>query len=335
MPAMPTIDGNNVLAVYPAWGATPAIAGPVPVGQIAYGNPGAVSTPYALGCFNATNGAYIWGVGIPQHALSAPVVYGGSAYVTTLDGSITRVNMADGTIQAQAYLSATSAPSFFTVGSTVQMAFTCKGEGSETTPTEFLTVASLNLVLEGSWYANAATYLDGAMVNASGFFGANCHTVLGCAYNTWMQPSWSCGQFPLVGIGSVFAMSVYQGSRPVVADNRVYAALGNKVVACDFLGNVLWTYDHSPTPWRLLNPPAAAGGKLVLSDMNGKVVVLNGANGSVLNSWQTNTRFTQQPALSNGGIYAGGSNGHLLVIPSGDASLTGWSQWGGNSSHTK
>ena len=101
-------------------------------------------------------------------------------------------------------------------------------------------------------------------------------------------------------------------------------------------GNVAWNYNHPTTNgWRLLNPPALAGNKLVVSDMEGKVVVLNADTGAVLNTYVTNFHFTQQPAVMNGGIYLGTSNGHLIMIPTGDLSMTGWSQWGGNSRHNK
>jgi hypothetical protein len=336
VPAMPALHNGKVLAVYPDWsgyGST-TLAGPIPYGQIASGSPGSSGSNWAVASFNASNGACNWVAPLAQHAITGPVVLGGTAYIATLDGSVTCIEAGSGAVLSQTSPGVTSAPTAFVHNNQTSFAFSQRLAGTEAT--ECLRISNLSGTLGSAIGTQSAGYLNTATVNASEYFGNNVFAVLNTEQCYWLMPSWSTGQYPNVGIGSVFAMSMFQGSRPVVDNDRIYAALGNKVVAYTLDGNLVWEYSHAAgTPWRKLNPPALAGGKLVLSDTDGVVLMLNADTGVLEQSWNTGYHIMQQPAVVDGSIFVGTSNGHVVVIPTGNANLTGWTQWGGNSGHNK
>jgi hypothetical protein len=337
VPAMPALHNGKVLAVYPDWGSyggssTP-LDGPIPYGQVASGSPGYSGANWAVASFNASNGACNWVAPLAEHAITGPVVYGNEVYVATLDGSLTRVDMSSGAVVSQTAPSITSAPTAFVQNGQTKFAFSQRVSGAPTQ--ECLRTANSD-TLGPVIGTRPAEYLDTATVDASGYFGSNVFTVLNTENCYWLMPSWSTGQYSNVGIGSVFAMSMFQGSRPVVDSGRIYAAMGNKVVAHNLDGSLVWEYSHaSGTSWRTLNPPALAGGKLVLSDTEGTVLMLNADSGTLEQSWNTGYHIMQQPAVVDGSIFVGSSNGHVIVIPTGNSSMTGWTQWGGNSGHNK
>jgi outer membrane protein assembly factor BamB len=338
VPAMPALENGKVLAVYPDWGSyggssTP-LAGPVPYGQVASGSPGYSGSNWAVGCFNASNGACNWVAPLTEHAITGPVICNGCAYVATLDGNLTRVNMDNGTVLSQTSPGITSTPTAFVNNGQMKLAFSQRIPGTEAQ--ECLRTSTVSGTLDPAIGTRSASYLNTATVNASGYFGNNVFSVLNTENCYWLMPSWSTGQYANVGIGSVFAMSMFQGSRPVVGNGRIYAAMGNKVVAHNLDGSLVWEYSHAAgTSWRTLNPPALAGGKLVLSDTEGAVLVLNADTGALEESWNTGYHIMQQPAVVDGSIYVGSSDGHVIVIPTGNAGMTGWTQWGGNSGHNK
>ena len=337
VPAMPALYNGKVLAVYPDWGSyggsgTP-LDGPVPYGQVAAGSPGYSGANWAVACFNASNGACNWVAPLTEHAVTGPVVYNGRCYVATLNGALTCVDMDSGAVLSQTTPTITSAPTAFVDNGQVKFAYSQRLPDVD--PMECLRISTLSGTEGAAIGTRSASYLTTATVDASQYFGSNVFSVLNTEQCYWLMPSWSTGQYPTVGIGSVFAMSMYQGSRPVVDNGHIYAAMGNKVVAHDLNGTLLWEYTHSTTSWRLLNPPALAGGKLVLSDTEGAVLLINADTGALEQQWNTGYHIMQQPAVADGNIYVGTSNGHVLVIPTGDATLTGWTQWGGNGGHNK
>jgi hypothetical protein len=184
---------------------------------------------------------------------------------------------------------------------------------------------------------SSGQHLTGPVCTASQFYSAGSQAILDTYYDVgaWVSPvSQPALTEANVGVSSVFGAWCYQGSRPVVSNGRVYAAVGNRVVASDLTGNELWSFTHAPSVnWRLLNPPAVANDRLVLSGMDGTVMVVNGATGTIEHNWTLNYKFTHQPAVVNGRIYVGTSNGKLVAIDTGNTALTGWSQWGGGPGH--
>ena len=337
VPAMPALVGNRVLAIYPDWGGygqPEPMDGPIPYGQVAVGSPGSSGSGFAIASFNVTDGACNWVAPLPEHAITAPVVHGNDVFVTTLDGGLTRIHLETGAVLAQTQLFTTSAPTVYADGGTYKLAFS---QRQGTSAVECLRTSSLSGVLDSAIIApGAANYLQQSVVDAGGHFGVNVQAVMGTEFSPWLLPSWNTGAYPNVGVNSVFAMSCFEGSRPVVSEGNIYAAMGNRVVAATLDGTQLWAYDHAPgTAWRVLNAPVLVSDKLVFTDLDGKVVILDRATGNVVHSWTTGYRFTHQPAVVDGNIVVGSSNGHVLVIPTGDAAMDGWSQWGGSATNNK
>lgn len=357
--AHPSIAGSRVLCVYPnmsytygsSWPATPGLTGPVAPGSVTYGAPWVGNESHVLACFDVADGSFQWGHEVPCDAIAAPIIHNNVVYCATLDGTVTQVELLSGTLLSQAQLNATSAPWVrnSAAGATLLFARREADVGGSYAPSQPATPpADLRELMrtgqQGSstvgsnpMLVSHGAHLHNTISDASQYFRAGSQALLDTDYDVaaWVasasQPQRAEQN---VGVTSVFGMWCYQGSRPVVDVNRVYAAVGNRVIAADLSGNEIWSFTYKPgTQWRLLNPPAVAGGRLVLSGLDGVVMVVDCATGVAVKQWQFNAVFTHQPAVHQGMIYVGASNGRLIAINTGDGTLTGWSQWGGGPGH--
>jgi outer membrane protein assembly factor BamB len=141
-----------------------------------------------------------------------------------------------------------------------------------------------------------------------------------------------------LGQGTVRGIWEFQGSRPTVVKDRNYVTQGDVVRGLDReSGKVLWEKklagDASKVGGHLGTPPAYAGGKLVVGTAQGDVVGYAAEGGAELFRVATGEEIRFQPALVGGRIFVGTAAGTLLAIESGDATLDGWTMWGGGPAH--
>jgi outer membrane protein assembly factor BamB len=140
-----------------------------------------------------------------------------------------------------------------------------------------------------------------------------------------------------VGKGNVSSMQAFQGSRVLHLGGKNYSCMGDAIVCNDpRSGKELWSHKLAgdlKEQGTLAAPPAAAGGHLVVTTLEGVVLRMD-ADGKVVKSWKTGSPSRFQAAVEGGRIYVGTQDGKLICIDSGDRTLTGWSCWGGDARHT-
>jgi len=64
------------------------------------------------------------------------------------------------------------------------------------------------------------------------------------------------------------------------------------------------------------------------------VLQLDPASGEVKRRFAVGHPVRSQPVVEGGWVYVGTDDGHVVGIDTGDASLTGWSQWGADAART-
>ncbi len=129
----------------------------------------------------------------------------------------------------------------------------------------------------------------------------------------------------------------YQGSRPVVAHGRIYTAIGGVVRAQSrATRETAWELELFDTSvdYQTLTPVAVAGNCVYTATIDGTVLAIDAARGTV--KWavqlpQVSIEF--QPAIHNGRVYIGTSDGCLWCLDAQDATAHGWPMWGGGPGH--
>jgi hypothetical protein len=74
-------------------------------------------------------------------------------------------------------------------------------------------------------------------------------------------------------------------------------------------------------------------GKVVVTTKAGEICLFDAVEGTALKSLEVGKPMWTQPALNNGVVYAGTTDGALVCIKTGDRSYTGWTTWGYDASH--
>jgi outer membrane protein assembly factor BamB len=144
-----------------------------------------------------------------------------------------------------------------------------------------------------------------------------------------------------LGHAHVHAVWAYQGSRPVVARGRLYAAHGDAVSCADPRSDrVFWKRtlgaaagDDRELLDSPLTPPAVVNGKLFFGSAHGLVHCLAAETGDELWSVAVGEPVVFQPAVAGGHVYAGTDAGSVFCVATGDPGDDGWLMWGGDAAH--
>jgi outer membrane protein assembly factor BamB len=142
-----------------------------------------------------------------------------------------------------------------------------------------------------------------------------------------------------VGQANVSTMQAFQGSRPLLYGDALFNCMGDEIVCTNPTdGKTRWSVklngDLEKQGGHLAAPPAAAGGSIFISTLEGNVIQMELEKGKVEKTWKVGAPIRSQPAIEGGRIYVGTQDGKVICINTGDARLTGWSTWGGNAAHT-
>jgi outer membrane protein assembly factor BamB len=121
-------------------------------------------------------------------------------------------------------------------------------------------------------------------------------------------------------------------------DNN-YATMGDEVVCTDArTGKRRWSRkldgDLEQQGGFLGTSPAAAGGSLFVATLEGSVLRIDERSGKVVETYRVGSPVRSQPAIVDGRIYVGTTDGKLVVIDTGERDLTGWTTWGGDAQHS-
>jgi len=346
--SQPAVDDERVVVCYPRGGSgEPRQVGPVPVGTVARGGiPVEGEATHVLAGFELRTGRFLWARGVPGDCISAPVVENGVAHAATLDGTLTQIELATGRLISQEQRQATSAPWVAKKGDgwevIVSQRETRPAAARDVSKTEHYEGlrridAATGRMSEEKQFFEKAEYLDRATVDGSAYFTAALKASADAAVGFAQAPAQAnLGQAASnVGVSRVVDAWAFQGSRALVTGGRLYSTRGNKVTAGAADGGKLdWEFTYRPeTSERLLSPPAAAGGQLVFTALDGAIFSVDKASGRLRHGFKLDRRIVSQPAVVGGRIFVGTLDGWLIALDTGDRALDGWTMWGGGPAH--
>jgi len=292
---------------------------------------------HVLAAFELKTGKILWQRWIDSDVMSAPVAVDDELYATSFAGTVYKFKQKDGTIVSAVKSRATSAPVI--VGDNVYL--TKRSDDSTGAACESIaSVSRTTNVQHFEAQKKQATYLDekvqlranfkaqaGKLDAANGFPGGAPQA----ANPEAAQKN--------IGQSNVATMQAFQGSRVLWMNGRNYNCMGDELIATDpKTGTKVWQFklegDLKKEGGFLAAPPAAAGGQLFLTTLNGDVLQVEPGKGKIVKTYKVGSQVRFQPAVEGGRIFVGTQDGKLVCIDTGDAKLTGWPCWGGNAAHT-
>lgn len=344
----PTICHGRVYTSYPAAGrggqvpapqnnapAKPKSAKQAQPGTGKQVPPGAT---HVLACFDLKTGKILWQRWIDSDVMSAPVAVDDELYATSFAGTVYKFQQGDGAILSAQRSNATSAPVI--VGKNVYLTQRADGAAGGKVAERVAGVGRDTAEPNFQGPAKEAKYLDANVQNKSALkaAGGALDAANGFAGGA---PAAAMPQAALlnVGQGNVSTMQSFQGSRLLHFADANYNCMGDEICCTDPKdGKTRWSVklkgDLEKVGGHLAAPPAAAGGSIFLSTLEGNVIQMEPEKGKVQTTWKVGAPIRSQPAIEGGRIYVGTQNGKVICINTGDAHLTGWSTWGANAAHT-
>ncbi len=331
--AAATISGNRVFAAYPAGEVVAEDKKPRPD-----------AATHVLAAFELKTGKVLWQRWIDGDVISSPVASGDRIWAATFSGTVYEFDKATGKIRSAHRSKATSAPVvvagnlFFSkrddqdgaagealVGYGVGAGGAGMGTYGSAKGSGVLAVRKKAEYLDSRVQSSSELASQGAAEDTANGFGGGAPA----AANADAAAA-------LVGHASVSTLQAHQGSRIVaLKDDRNVATMGDEVVCTDGkTGKRLWTVkiegDAAKQGGHLATAPVAVGGSVLVGTAGGEVLRIDEKTGTVVKRWKVGGPVRAQPVVQDGWIYAGTADGRLIAIDTGDKSLTGWTQWGGD-----
>ncbi|MGD8719665.1 MAG: PQQ-binding-like beta-propeller repeat protein [Candidatus Zixiibacteriota bacterium] len=333
------LDAKKGTKVWSQWLGDPLMAQPAAAGDKIYITyPGGDGHHY-LTCRALENGGEVWKQPLIGEVITAPVINGGSVFCSTLEGTVYHFDADDGELKWKDQKLATSAP--WVVGDEVYVSKRVEVAGEGGTTEQYEGIAGLGrgsgeiynadeLYAYGkadylvhdpeSEYAEEQYELDASV----GFSSAPGEAKLDQAMSN-------------VGVGTVSGVWAYQGSRPIVLDNKSYNAMGDAVRAVDVeSGKIIWEKQFKQGEergGRALTPPSYAGDNLYFGSTDGDVLCVRSGDGKELWRFNVGEPIRFQPAVSDGKVFVGTDYGNIFCVDVKDPSADGWPMWGGNAAH--
>jgi Ca-activated chloride channel homolog len=341
-----TLDGKRL---WKKWLGDPLMSMPaIAAGKVymAYPNSKGDRQHY-LACFQLKTGKELWKKAIAGEIITAPVIEGERVYLATLEGTMYCFGRADGALVWKDKKNATSSPAVWNG----QCYFSRRDEttarlGGKDVRQQRESLASRAVVPKAKvkdvpGTGRDADYLDfkkrsqsSGQEKALRLYDDSVGFGAGAPDAKLMQAMLNLGQGSVAGVWS------YQGSRPFVADGRLYSAMGDTVKCLDpRTEKVLWRRplrakdDKGPLLDSAVSPPAVVNGKLFVGTARGQVVCLAAGTGRVLWTATVGEPVQFQPAVVGGRVYVSTGTGSLFCLETGDPRDDGWAMWGGNAAH--
>ncbi|MFL6283610.1 MAG: PQQ-binding-like beta-propeller repeat protein [Pyrinomonadaceae bacterium] len=294
---------------------------------------------HRLLCADLKTGKHIWERAISSDVISAPVVSDGRVYFTTFDGNSYSLDASDGALVWKKENAGTSAP--LVVAGNVVVTQKEEREGKAYEGLQRLDVKAGTAKDDRLRARDEAAYLGedrggGVAINQQaqasldssvGFGNAPASAELGKANSN-------------VGVKTVVGGWAYQGSRAAYSKGQMLNAQGrylNSIGAED--GRFKWRAEVSggglTADSQVFSPPALGEQFLYLSSSLGHLLSVAQTDGRVGFMYQFPEPMVFQPALAEGSVYVGTSNGLLICLKTGSTDADGWYAWGGNGEHNK
>ena len=333
----PTIANGKVFTSYPAQGG----GGQQNKGEGEKGDGKAEKKQppcsHVLAAFELKTGKILWQRWIDSDVMSAPVAVDKELYVTSFAGSVYKLNQEDGTLVSAVKSRATSAP--VVVGKSVYM--TRRVDDGKGTAEEAVSCGERDKLHDQKLgEKKEAVYLDHKVQDKSEGKGSASALDAGNGFGGG-APQAANPEAAKENIGqwNVSSMQAFQGSRILNYRESNFNCMGDEILCTDpATGKKKWAVkldgDLKKVGGFLASPPAAAGGKLFLTTLEGEVLQVSPEDGKITERYKVSAPIRFQPAIEGGKIYVGTQNGKVVCIDAGDKKFTGWSCWGGNAAHT-
>ncbi len=325
----PTIANGKVFTAYPALGAV--------ANQNGGAAKGAPPCSHALAAFDLKTGKILWQRWIDSDVMSAPVAVDKELYVSSFGGVVYKLNQDDGTVLSAVRNRATSAP--VVVGNRVYL--TRRADGDKGDVGEAVAGDDRDQLKEvTAGERKDAPYLDKKVQDQAAIKAGAAKLDAGNGFAGGAPTSANApAAYGNVGQSNVSSMQAFQGSRILNYGESNFNTMGDEIVCSDpATGKRRWSVklegDLKKEGGHLASPPAAAGGQLFLTTLQGEVLRVDPKDGKIAARYAVNSPVRYQPAVENGKIYVGTEDGKVVCIDAGDKKFTGWPCWGANAAHT-
>jgi outer membrane protein assembly factor BamB len=298
-----------------------------------------------LACFDLADGREVWRQPLTGEVITCPVLAEGHVYLSNLDGTLACFGQEDGRPLWQETRNATSAPvvwrrqCYFSQRHEVPPKAAAAAQQMEQLARKMAMAGSPTEAFQGT--ASPADYLDHEKRRRrSPHYGT--HTT----YDTTVGFGGHKGDAKIaqsmhnLGIGHVFGVWAFQGSKPFVAHGRLFSGMGDTVHCADpETKEVFWKTNlregdaGAELLDSILTPPAPVNGKLFLGTLDGRVLCLSAASGEILWRVRVGEPVLLQPAVARGRVYAATGAGSLFCLETGDPADDGWLMWGATPAH--
>jgi outer membrane protein assembly factor BamB len=294
---------------------------------------------HRLLCADLRTGRHIWERAVSADVISAPVVSDGKVYATTFDGTSYSFDAVTGERIWKKENAGTSAP--VVVGDDVHVTQKEERGGKSYEGSQRLDARRGESKGAPMRARSEAAYLgrnkgggvairkeaQASLDSSVGFGSAPAAAELGRANDH-------------VGVSTVVGGWAYQGSRAAYSKGKMLNAQGrylNSVNADS--GRFEWRAEVSggglEQDAQVFSPPALGEEFLYLASSLGHLLSVEQKGGAVGFMYHFGEPMVFQPALAEGGVYVGTSNGLLICLKTGSADADGWYAWGGNGQHNK
>jgi Ca-activated chloride channel family protein len=294
---------------------------------------------HRLACMRLRDGSPVWDSRIAGDIISAPIIYKEAIYITCFNGTVYRYDKKTGKLIWAQEKNATCAPTLF--DNRVFLSLRQEQKTLKDSVKQYEGIASLEIAKgiqeqRELWAMRAAPYLvygrttakvsEQSSLDASVGFGSAPGTA------KLDQAKMNVGQYSVVGCWA------YQGSKPVIRNNRAYNAMGDEIRTLDTkTGHIVWSKKFDLTEenigGRVFSPPALVNQKLFLGAGNGDVYCIDARDGEMLWKESVAGSVSFQPAIAKGILFVSTDNGTLYGIETGNRNDDGWYMWGGNAEH--
>jgi outer membrane protein assembly factor BamB len=296
---------------------------------------------HILTCRDLETGNKYWDFELPGEVITAPIIDGYNCYVSCLDGTVFTLGKYDGELLWKEQKFATSAPWIYKDNVFLSL----REESEEEDEHGQLQYEGLGRLHKNSgdvnqdtlWNKKKADYLRYEIYSSSelALLQESHDASVGFAGSGPSSAKLEQAETNL-GISNVSGVWAYQGSRPVIIDNRSYFTQGNYLVCINAEnGDEIWEMEYRPdeSEGRVLTPPSIAGEYIYVGSIDGNLICYNIDDGKQIWSYNVGEPIIFQPSIWNGKVYAGTNNGTLICIDTGEKDADGWYMWGGNSEH--
>ena len=321
----PSIAGGRI---YSAYSASTELFRP------AGARPGAT---HGLASFDLASGKTRWRRWIDRDLIGAPVVDGGTVYAATYGGTLYAIDGASGEITEAKARGATSPPVIDAAGvHYTRFDFEEPNQPREIVVVEPAAPGERPALAIGSEQPGLLGVRPTSVYARPAPYAATVATWFGIE-GLQRGPGTMVPGYGLKGmaLAPFAAQQAFQGSRILRLAGHSIAVFGDELVAFEG-ATVRWVLNLGPEGRASTHaayvaaPPAAAGGRVVVARFDGVVLVVDPDTGAPLAHYDVGHPVVSQPAVMNGWIYVGTTDGLLVGIDTGDPTLSGWATAGGD-----